>query len=261
MPSSQSATRCVHARSPPPCADRYFAPRGLPDALPPSSDSWDAFEAYGISKLSNVLHALEMGRRWGGKPEGGGVSAFAVHPGIVATSLGQLRASASSSAVSVALHNLGVWMWWHLVARPVVESVASGAASVVHAALSPELDGVAYGYVRHCRSAEPAAHALNTTAASFLWRESERLLASRKGVGTRGFDLTSGASASAGASTAAGSTDLAVRPSAARVTRHRGLPGLFGRAWAARAASYSLDAMMHSHTSIGTHPGGSNRRW
>ena len=79
---------------------RYFAPReGLPNTLPPPRAGWDAFRAYGLSKLSNVLHAAEAGRRWrraGGRA--GGISAFAVHPGIVATSLGQLHVTSTNAS-------------------------------------------------------------------------------------------------------------------------------------------------------------------
>ena len=44
---------------------RYFAPNHglLPNTLPPPREGWDAFGAYGLSKLSNVLHAAEAGGR------------------------------------------------------------------------------------------------------------------------------------------------------------------------------------------------------
>ncbi len=158
---------------------RYFARGGLPDALPEGlgPDGYDPMRAYGVTKLSNILHAAGIGSRWF---ESDGVAGIAVHPGIVATSLGALRAgSARRSAASLAalrLHNLGVGLWWRLVAAPITEPVASGAASVIHAALSAELDQMPTAYVRHCRAAQPAAPALNRSAAEWLWRESERLV-------------------------------------------------------------------------------------
>ena len=154
---------------------RYFGAAGLPAVLPPPSEGWNAFTAYGISKLSNVLHAREAARRWAAD----GIAAFAVHPGIVPTALGQLRGPSSEASLAASLHNSGVWLWWHVVARPVAESVESGAASVVFAALSESLDAVPFAYIKHCRQAEPAPAALNASASAFLWRESERLLASR----------------------------------------------------------------------------------
>jgi len=155
---------------------RYFAADGLPPILPPSSEGWNAFAAYGVSKLSNVLHASEAAERWWAAD---GVAAFAVHPGIVGTALGQMRQASSASAppsALQALHNFGVWLWWHVIAWPVAERVESGAASVVFAALSPSLAGLKFAYVKHCQRAQPAAAALDASAAAFLWAESERLV-------------------------------------------------------------------------------------
>ena len=88
------------------------------------------------------------------------------------TALGQTRGDGSTAAW---LHNLGVWIWWHVVAWPIAEPVDKGAASVIFAALSPTLNGMTFAYIRHCQQAAPAAPAQNATAAAFLWRESERL--------------------------------------------------------------------------------------
>ena len=143
--------------------------------LPPVEYGWDPFGAYGISKLANVLHAREASKRW----KSDGVRAFAAHPGIVPTSLGQVRASSFGAT----LHNAGVWIWWHVVAKPVAEPVQSGAASVVYAALSPTLDTRNGEYIRHCQIAQPSDAALNASAAAWLWAESKRLLREvRKGA-------------------------------------------------------------------------------
>ena len=42
-------------------------------------------EAYGQSKTANILHAVELKRRYGGH----GLHAYSVHPGMVATDLGR----------------------------------------------------------------------------------------------------------------------------------------------------------------------------
>ena len=137
---------------------RYFAAAGLPSQLPPVG-SWDAFTAYGVSKLSNVLHARELKRRLG-------VAGVAAHPGIVPTALGQTRSNG--------LHDLGVWLWWHVLAAPVAEPVARGAASVVYAALGPVEAGA---YVKHLQTADPAAAALDAAAGARLWEASSRAVA------------------------------------------------------------------------------------
>ena len=86
-------------------------------------------EAYGQSKTANVLHAVELERRYGPL----GVHAYAVHPGMVATDLGRhftredvedLRARAKAPAAG---------------SRPASGS-RSGASTTVWAATAPELD-------------------------------------------------------------------------------------------------------------------------
>ena len=120
-----------------------------------------------------MLHASELTRRW----RSDRIVGVSAHPGIVATSLGQIRTRGTSPTWSEYLHNAGVRIWWQLIAYPVAEPVSHGAASVVYAALSPQIDGGEY--VRHCQVAEPSRAAQNTSAAAFLWRESARLLATR----------------------------------------------------------------------------------
>ena len=148
---------------------KHFGSSGLGRWIE-GDEAWSAFRAYGVSKLSNVLHAMEAGRRWWPTD---GVAGIAVHPGIVPTRLGQTR---DDDGVGVWLHNVGVWLWWHIIARPVAESVEMGAASVIYGALSPELAGRPFAYVVHCREAEVGAAAKNTSAAEWLWRESARMV-------------------------------------------------------------------------------------
>ena len=83
------------------------------------------------------------------------------------TALGQTR--------SGGLHDLGVWLWWHVLAAPVAEPVESGAESVVFAALSLTLGP--FAYVKHGRATRPAPHAANATAAAWLWEVSEGAVA------------------------------------------------------------------------------------
>jgi dehydrogenase/reductase SDR family protein 13 len=51
------------------------------DAVRRSTPSIAGFSEYGVSKLANVLHAQELGRRL----EGTGVTTYALHPGVVAS--------------------------------------------------------------------------------------------------------------------------------------------------------------------------------
>ena len=126
---------------------RYFGAGGLPASLPPPAEGWDPFRAYGISKLSNILHAREAGRRW----VADGISAIAAHPGIVRPLSARCAAPAS---FATRLHNLGVWIWWHVIAFPIAEPIEGGAASVIYAALSLSRN-VPFAYVV-LQLAEPA---------------------------------------------------------------------------------------------------------
>jgi NAD(P)-dependent dehydrogenase (short-subunit alcohol dehydrogenase family) len=121
---------------------------------------YDAWSAYGQSKTANALFALELARR--------GVTAFAVHPGMVATGLGRhltreaLRAIAQRGAA---------------MAEP-IRSVEEGAATTVFAATAAELEGQGGAYLADCRVAPEAVapHAASPDAAARLWNASEAML-------------------------------------------------------------------------------------
>jgi NAD(P)-dependent dehydrogenase (short-subunit alcohol dehydrogenase family) len=66
-----------------------------PDDLDMAS-GYSAMRAYGSSKLANVLFTRELARRWG--PEG--ISAAALHPGLVATQWGKSGPAVVSGFVS-----------------------------------------------------------------------------------------------------------------------------------------------------------------
>lgn len=55
------------------------------DKIQDPSGRFNGFIAYGQSKLANILHTNELSRIL--KEEGVNISANAVHPGIIATSL------------------------------------------------------------------------------------------------------------------------------------------------------------------------------
>jgi NAD(P)-dependent dehydrogenase (short-subunit alcohol dehydrogenase family) len=128
-------------------------------------------EAYGQSKTANILHAVELERRYGSR----GVHAYAVHPGMVATELGryftredfaelQERAKAGSSGGG---------------GLPPVVGVDVGASTSVWAATAPELDEQGGTYLADCAVARAAAYATDPEAARRLWELSEQLVGER----------------------------------------------------------------------------------
>src|SRR5262249_21179605 len=83
---------------------------------------YSAFAAYSQSKLANVLFNLELARRL----EGSGVTANALHPGVVATNFG----SSGSALFRMAIK----------IARPFFMSADDGAATSIYLATSPEVE-------------------------------------------------------------------------------------------------------------------------
>ena len=114
--------------------------------------------AYGRSKLANILFTRELARRLAGT----GVTANCLHPGFVATGLGQRDNRFLGLLVRAAMA---------LRAEP----VEKGAETVVYLASSPEVGGVTGQYFHECRPKEPSAAAQDDETAARLWRESERL--------------------------------------------------------------------------------------
>jgi NAD(P)-dependent dehydrogenase (short-subunit alcohol dehydrogenase family) len=131
---------------------------------------YDKFAAYGASKTANVLHMVELDRRLRGR----GVRAYAVHPGIVATSLARhMRRTDFDSLTSF---------------RSAVPSNTSvdvlrdfttpehGAATQVWAAVSPELAEIGSVYLADCGIRDDVApYAVDEAHAADLWTLSEKL--------------------------------------------------------------------------------------
>jgi len=109
---------------------------------------------YGQSKLANLLFTFELARRL----EGSGVTVNAVHPGAVATGLGH-----NNGRVATVLTKL---------LAPFFRSPAQGAATSIHVASSPALDGVSGRYFRNARPARASAAATDPVAARRLWEVS-----------------------------------------------------------------------------------------
>ena len=110
---------------------------------------------YGGSKLANVLFTRELARRL----EGRGVTANALHPGAVATRLGT--------------NNLGSWysglpgLLSHFFLTP-----ERGAATSLHLASSPDVEGVSGAYFTRSREVRPSAAARDEDLARELWKRS-----------------------------------------------------------------------------------------
>src|SRR5690606_26037185 len=106
---------------------------------------------YRISKLANVLFTAELARRL----EGRGVTAYAVHPGVIASD---------------------VWrrVPWPLrgATKMFMKTSAEGAKTSLYCATDPGLAGESGGYYDDCRRREASALARDPELAAELWRRS-----------------------------------------------------------------------------------------
>jgi NAD(P)-dependent dehydrogenase (short-subunit alcohol dehydrogenase family) len=120
--------------------------------------------AYGRSKLANLLFTFELARRL----EGTGVTANAVHPGLVATGL------LTNNGLAGRLMNLGL--------RVAGKGVAAGAETVVYLAASPGVAGVTGRYFVKKKPVASSQASRDAAAAGRLWRIS----AGMTGMGLEG---------------------------------------------------------------------------
>ena len=106
---------------------------------------------YKKSKLANMLFTYELARRL----EGTGVTANALHPGLVASGFGA--------------NNSGLYQ----VARPLVHLMSisneRGAATSIHLACSRDVEGVTGQYFDRCRPRRSSAASYDREAAARLW--------------------------------------------------------------------------------------------
>ncbi|HEX2202141.1 MAG TPA: SDR family oxidoreductase [Longimicrobium sp.] len=109
------------------------------------------FRMYAWTKLANVLFTRELARRLAGT----GVTANAMHPGVVATEL------LMNGFPPIRL------------VRRFLRTPEQGARTAVWLAAAPEAAGLTGGYFRDERPARPSAAALDDDDARRLWRWSE----------------------------------------------------------------------------------------
>ena len=115
------------------------------------------FDAYGDSKLANVLFTKQLAKIL--PPS---VRAFSLHPGVIITNL--TRSMGRSGALFRAVGTL------------FAKTIPQGAATSVYAATSPDLDGSSGAYLADCEISSPSAAARDAVLAARLWNASERLV-------------------------------------------------------------------------------------
>jgi NAD(P)-dependent dehydrogenase (short-subunit alcohol dehydrogenase family) len=110
--------------------------------------------AYGVTKLANILFTRELARR-----AGGGITANALHPGVVATEL------LMRGFPPIRLF------------RRFLKTPEQGASTSIFLATSPGAERVTAKYWIDSRPTDPAPAALDDDAARRLWEWSEEMTA------------------------------------------------------------------------------------
>lgn len=121
------------------------------DDIQSSRKTYGSFRVYGMSKLANILFTRELARRL----EGSGVTANAMHPGLVATNFGAKMPAPAR-------------IFFRLFGLP----PEKGARTAVFLATSPEVEGVSGRYFYKEREQAPSPGARDDEAARRLWQVS-----------------------------------------------------------------------------------------
>ncbi|XP_034129783.1 retinol dehydrogenase 12 isoform X2 [Drosophila guanche] len=126
-----------------------------------SDKSYDEGRAYSQSKLANVLFTRELAKRLAGS----GVTANALHPGVVDTELFRHMSFFSNFFAGLFVKPL----FW-----PFVKTARNGAQTSLYAALDPDLEQVSGEYFSDCQPKDVAPAATDTQTGKWLWAVSEK---------------------------------------------------------------------------------------
>ena len=120
--------------------------------------SYDGLIAYAQSKLANVLFSAELTR----KLEGTSVTSNSLHPGRIATNMGDKNAK-------------GFYGWIWNVVKPFLNTPEKGARTSVFLASSPKVEGITGKYFANSKQKEPSRSSKNEETAKRLWLVSEEM--------------------------------------------------------------------------------------
>jgi retinol dehydrogenase 12 len=119
---------------------------------------WAPLKAYGRSKLCNILFTRALAKRL----DRTGVTATCLHPGVIATKIGEGAGNVAGFG-------------WRLI-KPFLTGVDKGAETSIFLATVPDPTPFHGAYVIGRRAHMPDSPALDDNLAEALWAESERLV-------------------------------------------------------------------------------------
>ena len=139
---------------------------------------YDKWDAYGAAKTANILHAVELERRFGDR----GLHADAVHPGGIRTNLGRHFDPVDRERMPEIMRITG---------EASFKSLEAGTATQVWGLAHPEMEGSGGRYLFDCTVSAVYDHpealgghapwALDADRARRLWELSEELVGERFG--------------------------------------------------------------------------------
>ena len=123
-----------------------------------TSRKYVPFDAYGDSKLANILFSKALARRLPAS-----ALAVSLHPGVIPTNL--TRSMGFQGTI------------FRIVGGLFMKSVPQGAATTVYGATAPELEGHTGVYLSDCAEMKPTADALDEALSEQVWALSTRWVA------------------------------------------------------------------------------------
>jgi len=145
--------------------------------IPPRREDYEKWQAYGVSKLSNILMAKEIAKRFDGK----GISAYALHPGFIAgTSLYRHMPSCFPYFFDCCSYIHCCCLWF-----ADYKSVRKGASTQLFLMSQPLESLKSGGYYAGCRLQDKnsvnykAVFIENDMEAEKLWEKTEEIIAEK----------------------------------------------------------------------------------
>jgi NAD(P)-dependent dehydrogenase (short-subunit alcohol dehydrogenase family) len=140
-------------------AAHFGAHKGLDFDDLQSKHNYSGTRVYAASKLANVLFTNQLAQRL----QGTGVSAFSLHPGVVATGF-----TADGDAK-------GLWGFFFKWFRPFLLSPEKGARTSIYLCTQPDIEHLSGAYFQKCKVQKSSPSAQDDGAALKLWEVSETL--------------------------------------------------------------------------------------
>ncbi|KAL4574816.1 hypothetical protein LXL04_021654 [Taraxacum kok-saghyz] len=145
-------------------AHKFPYPEGIRFDKINDEKEYSKFQAYGQSKLANILHANELSRQL--KEEGADITANSLHPGVISTNLFRHIFTPPSFAEGFVSK----------LSSCLMKNVEQGAATTCYVALHPQVKGVSGEYFSDSNLAKTTEMAKYMDLAKRLWDFSLKLI-------------------------------------------------------------------------------------